>query len=330
VASGTSFTVPLYSDDITDYTITVTDLIDNNICFSYTAELPTTTPTAQISRKPEPVLLLETDSICGPVLIVRARDPVSQTATGWWSAAEPGFSFADSTGSQTSLSTDLAGKGHAESTIRWSERNGSCPVEFRDTLVVLFEEPEPARVDNEDSILFFAPYTRLWADSATAGQGTWTHVSGTAQMDGNDTHNPNAYVSFGDTDLDREDINEFLWTVQNVKCPATSASVRIERRDIAQYTAFSPNYDDINDRFVLDGLEMADEFTLSILTRQGVKIHSIEKKPGGEVSEDLWWDGRLDSGDEAADGTYFYILEVTHAGQTYQYKGYIELVRPTQ
>jgi gliding motility-associated-like protein len=137
-------------------------------------------------------------------------------------------------------------------------------------------------------------------------------------------------VTFGDTDLDQGDVNEFRWTVQNVKCPATSATTRIERRDIAQYTAFSPNYDGINDVFQLDGLENADEFTMNIYTRQGVIIYRIEKKPGGELRDDLWWDGRLENGDEATDGTYYYVLEVGYAGQTYQYKGYIELVRPTK
>ncbi len=69
---------------------------------------------------------------------------------------------------------------------------------------------------------------------------------------------------------------------------------------------------------------------MHIFTRQGVTIHSIEKKPGGVLTNDLWWDGKLDSGDEAADGTYFYVLTVKYAGQTYEYKGYVELVRPTQ
>lgn len=330
VASGGSFTVPLYTEDITDYTVTITDLIDNNICFSYPDDLPAGTPTARISRKPEPWLLLEADSVCGPVLTVKARDPISTTTTGWWSSEDPGFIFGDSVRSETALSTELTGKDKVETTIRWSEQNGSCAVESRDTLVVLYEEPAPAAVLSGDSILYFAHHTRLWALPPTAGQGTWTHVSGTAQMDENDLHNPNVLITFGDTDLDRSDENTFRWEVSNVVCPLTFADVRVERHDIARYTAFSPNYDGINDLFILDGLDHADEFTMSIFTRLGVRIHSIEKKPGVDFTEDRWWDGRLDNGDEAADGTYFYVLEVKYAGQTYQYKGYVELVRPKQ
>ena len=331
VASASSFTVPLYTASITDYTINVTGLVDNNKCFSYQEDLPVAMPTARISRKPEPLLLLEADSICGPFLTVTARDPISQTASGWWSAQGTGFGFADSASGQTLMSATFPdAQDKAETILRWSELNGSCAVEFTDTLVVFFKEPDPADVMSIDSTLYFAPYTHLWAESATAGQGTWTHTEGTAQLDENDIHNPKAYVSFGDNNLNKPNENFFTWTVQNVKCPATSKDIRVVRRDIAQYTAFSPNYDGINDVFRLDGLEYADEFTMSIYTRQEVRIYSLDKQPGGELTDDLWWDGRLDNGDEAADGTYYYVLEVKHSGQTYQYKGYVELVRPRQ
>jgi gliding motility-associated-like protein len=330
VAIAGSFTVPLYTANITDYSISVTGLVDGNTCFSYPGDLPLATPTARISRKPEPVLLLEADSVCGPAMTVRARDPISQTATGWWSAQDPGFSFADSASSQTELTTDLTGKDMAETAIRWSERNGSCPVAYLDTLAVLFEEPAPASVLSDDSTLFFASSTRLWADPATAGQGTWTRLNGTAQLDEDDRHNPNVAVSFGDNDVDRENVSEFQWMVSNVKCPATYATTLVRRRDIAQYTAFSPNYDGINDLYQLDGLENADEFTLGIFTRQGVRVYQLERQPGGELTDDLWWDGKLDNGQEAADGTYYYVLLVKYAGQTYEYKGYFELVRPKQ
>ncbi len=331
VASGGNFAVQLYSGDVTDYAITITDLIDGNICFSYHDDIPTATPTARISRKPEPDMLLEADSVCGPVITVTARNPISPTALGWWSAVNPDFSFEDSTSIQTEMSTVFPeGQDRVQTMLRWSELNGSCTVEYSDTLVVLFEEPAPASVRSQDSTLYFAPNTRLWADSPTAGQGTWTHVSGTAQMDQNERHNPYVLVSFGNADLNKPDENIFRWEVSNVICPVTSVDVRLERHDIARYTAFSPNDDPFNQYFILDGLENADEFTMSIFTRQGVMIHSIEKKPGMNFTEDLWWDGRLDGGDEAADGTYFYVLVVKYAGQTYDYKGYVELVRPTR
>jgi gliding motility-associated-like protein len=329
VASSNGFTVPLYSEDITDYTITITDLIDNNICFSYLDNLPKAALTAQVSRKPEPALLLAADSVCGDEMTVKSRAPISQSATGWWSTGDQGFSFNDSTSNETLMTTGFSdGQDKAETILRWSELSGSCVVEHSDSLVVFYKRPDDAAVEDENDTLYFAPYTNLKAIPNKVGQGTWTHVKGTAQIDENDLHNPNVYVSFGNSDLDEEDENVFLWTVQNVICPTTSASTTITRKDIAQYTAFSPNYDGTNDVFQLDGLHNADEFTMSIFTRQGIMIYKMEKKPGGVLTHDLWWDGKLDGGNEAADGTYFYVLIVKYAGQTYEYKGYVELVRP--
>ena len=96
----------------------------------------------------------------------------------------------------TEISTDLKDKDKLENTIYWSERNGSCAVESRDTLIVLYEKPDDADVGPEDTILYFKPYDYLWAKPANAGQGTWTHFSGTAQMDEADRHNPKVFVSF--------------------------------------------------------------------------------------------------------------------------------------
>jgi flagellar hook assembly protein FlgD len=39
------------------------------------------------------------------------------------------------------------------------------------------------------------------------------------------------------------------------------------------------------------------------------------------------WDGRMENGEEAPDGTYFYMIEVEHGGQRYFYKNFLELVR---
>ena len=67
---------------------------------------------------------------------------------------------------------------------------------------------------------------------------------------------------------------------------------------------------------------------MQILNRQGVVIRTINKSLGQEfMVPDMWWNGLLDNGQKAPDGTYFYILLVKHAGQSYEYKGFVELVR---
>jgi len=39
------------------------------------------------------------------------------------------------------------------------------------------------------------------------------------------------------------------------------------------------------------------------------------------------WDGKKEDDSEAEDGTYFYMIEVIHAGEKYNYKNFLELVR---
>jgi gliding motility-associated-like protein len=107
--------------------------------------------------------------------------------------------------------------------------------------------------------------------------------------------------------------------------------VTIERYDLQLYSAFSPNGDLFNEYLILDGLEFADQFTLRIFSRYGRLIKTVTEadKMTNPVSgeENAVWDGRMEDGSEAEDGTYFYMIEVIHAGQKYNYKNYLELVR---
>ena len=67
---------------------------------------------------------------------------------------------------------------------------------------------------------------------------------------------------------------------------------------------------------------------IKILSRQGQVVRTLSKAAGEDfVEADMYWDGLMDNGQEAPGSTYFYILVVKHAGQTYEYKGFVELVR---
>ena len=148
-------------------------------------------------------------------------------------------------------------------------------------------------------------------------------------MEPEEIHNHNASVDFGNSNLDQSLDNTFTWTIHNGICTVKESFVLVTRQDIRLYSGFSPdNGDEINDYFVLPGLEYADEFDMRILSRQGLVVRTISKALGQDfVKSDMYWDGLMDNGQEAQDGTYFYILVVKHAGQTYEYKGFVELVR---
>jgi gliding motility-associated-like protein len=83
---------------------------------------------------------------------------------------------------------------------------------------------------------------------------------------------------------------------------------------------FSPNFDNINDVFTttIRGAKSAEGV---IFNRWGQLIYSWD-------SMNANWDGKMINGNEATDGTYFYLIKVTSLkGEVKQYNGPLTLVR---
>jgi gliding motility-associated-like protein len=83
---------------------------------------------------------------------------------------------------------------------------------------------------------------------------------------------------------------------------------------------FSPNGDNINDVFeiVTSGVT---ELNCEIFNRWGQKVYSITSATGK-------WDGKLDNGNSATDGTYFYMLTAkSYDGKQHNSQGSLTLVR---
>jgi len=324
LTTGT-FPVDLASSDSTRFTIVLDSLLDNKGCWSHPDSTLPGTATATVFRYPVPVSSSDTVTACDNEVVLPVTGGVGE---GTWGPASGDYSFAPAALPGATFMTSFTND-TLFYTVVWSEQNGICPVNDTSVILVLelYQEPDPAFAGT-DSTIFFAGSTNLWADSVTAGTGTWM-VSGTAVMDPSQVHLHNALVELGSSDLDETVDNTFTWTVQNGICTPTQSSVLVTRQDIRLYSGFSPdNGDLINQYFELPGLEFADEFTLAILSRQGLVVRTISKAAGeGFQDPDMWWDGLMDNGQQAPDGTYFYILAVKHAGQTYEYKGFVELVR---
>jgi gliding motility-associated-like protein len=96
--------------------------------------------------------------------------------------------------------------------------------------------------------------------------------------------------------------------------------------------AFSPNGDNINDRFVITGIEYKVESKLEVCNRWGTLVYRSKGQ-----NYDNKWDGKstesnmVSAGDELPNGTYFYVfsvkLNVEGEVITKEYSGYIELRR---
>lgn len=83
---------------------------------------------------------------------------------------------------------------------------------------------------------------------------------------------------------------------------------------------FSPNGDGINDGFFIKSTGV-ESLTCDIFNRWGQLVYKLS-------SPNQRWDGVLNNGNSAADGTYFYILSAKgYDGKTYNYQGSLSLFR---
>ncbi len=81
---------------------------------------------------------------------------------------------------------------------------------------------------------------------------------------------------------------------------------------------FTPNGDEINDRFDFRIIDKCNDFDFEIFDRWGLSILKTSK------NRQYFWDGRTTSGEPVPDGTYFYIVNMSDGAK---FKGTITLFR---
>jgi gliding motility-associated-like protein len=85
---------------------------------------------------------------------------------------------------------------------------------------------------------------------------------------------------------------------------------------------FTPNGDNVNDIFFVKAANLTS-ITALIYDRWGTKIYELSTEKGN-----IAWDGKTQTGREAPDGTYFYIITATGKdGMSYDTKGTVSLFR---
>lgn len=90
-----------------------------------------------------------------------------------------------------------------------------------------------------------------------------------------------------------------------------------QSNDIKIPNVFTPNGDQINDVFKVEGL--SGQWTIRIYDRWGTLVYATEDVSG------MGWDGHNILGLESVTGVYFYILVQKDSNQSY--KGTIHLLR---
>jgi gliding motility-associated-like protein len=97
-----------------------------------------------------------------------------------------------------------------------------------------------------------------------------------------------------------------------------SANTEVDCR-LVIYTGFSPNNDGINDTWMIDGISLFPENSVTIFNRWGDKVWSAKNYDNSERV----FSGTNQSGTTLSDGTYFYIIETSAE----KYKGWVEITK---
>ena len=89
--------------------------------------------------------------------------------------------------------------------------------------------------------------------------------------------------------------------------------------DFTVPNVFTPNGDGKDDKLVIKAEEM-DKYSILIYDRWGKEMY-ISNNP------EQYWNGLTESGGEAPDGVYYYIINSTCNGNTYKKDGFVQLIR---
>jgi gliding motility-associated-like protein len=149
---------------------------------------------------------------------------------------------------------------------------------------------------------------QLTNNSTNAGTYSWGFGEGSAATSAEPTH---TYTDAGTYTVEL--------VAQNGACADTAEqTVRVIAPDLNMPSVFTPNGDQLNDRFRL-APGTFEEVTFAVYNRWGHQVHSADR---------VVWDGTSRSGTDLPEGTYIYHLEGTLSnGVAVDRKGSITLLR---
>jgi len=179
--------------------------------------------------------------------------------------------------------------------------------------------------DTSDSIYF-----EVTPISADAGPDKFIGVGGQVQLDGSGDGtaiwSPAASLTSA-TSLtpiaSPAETTIYFLTVTNGACVATDSVNVFVGEVITIYSSFTPNGDDINDKWIIQNSGQFDNMEIWVYDRSGQQVFHTTNY----ATQDKWWDGTLkNEGDPLPASTYFYVIDLKE-GDYPVYKGPVTIIR---
>jgi len=115
----------------------------------------------------------------------------------------------------------------------------------------------------------------------------------------------------------------YFLTVTNGTCTATDSMNVFVGEIITIYSSFTPNGDDINDKWIIRNSDQFDNIEIWIYDRSGQQVFHTTNYS----TQDKWWDGTLkETGNPLPASTYFYVIDLKE-GDDPIYKGSVTIIR---
>lgn len=230
----------------------------------------------------------------------------SNTQTGYWEL----LSGSGTIQFPSLPNTQLTGLGDSLTQLLWHYVQGGC--DQWDTMSIVRNLPPTLVNAGPDQTLSGTTSTFLAAATPDQGTGSWASIDPDSPAIIDAPSDGNSRVS----EL-TPGMNGFLWVVSQAPCPSQQDEVWITVEDLLIPDAFSPNGDNVNDRFVINGIEAFSGTVLNIFNRWGNEVFTSSNYQNE-------WAGGNQNGKPLSDDTYFYILDIPNRGM---FKGSVMIRR---
>jgi gliding motility-associated-like protein len=216
-----------------------------------------------------------------------------------------------------------------------SGSSGSVTIDVQPTNPIETVNSADADCNNDNVVTF---NLNNYIPSGIPTTGTWTDIDNTGGLIGNDFSpylvNVGIYTfRYEVLDGDCTKIVELNMTVDD-NCPVLPACSPLTNGDEGDvHNGFSPNGDDVNEKFVIDRINQFECFptnSVEIYNRWGILVYETRQYDNETRVFTGTSEGRVtvDKSSQLPTGTYFYVINYTDTdGNNHHLEGYVYLTR---